>query len=131
MRWVVLPYARSQPGIGTLREICPFDMKSNLPLSPVEGAPPPQGLYHNNPGTEPDAKRQGKARVIIGCDDVERRVFGRRPGAVDNSRVIDRCTPDSPARSRYLALPRLPSAGRWTTAFPRPPLAGADVGSYP
>ena len=51
----------------------------------------------------------------------------QRPGY----RWGDRFTPDSPARSRYLALPRLRSAGRWTIAFPRPPLAGADVGSYP
>jgi hypothetical protein len=59
-------------------------------LTPVKGASGPDFVHDDKSASEGDAERQSEANAIIGRDDVERREFRGRPGAVDNGRIVER-----------------------------------------
>src|SRR5262249_61110323 len=89
MRWVMLPWHPPNARIRVSR-ISLIGMKSNLAPRPVKGAAAPKRLHHGKPSAKPDARSQRQARGVIGRKDVEWRMLGRWPGAVDICRIINR-----------------------------------------
>src|SRR6516165_11238782 len=86
----MLPNDRLRARNGVIEGLRGLHVASDSTLTPVKGAPRPDLVHDDKSGSEADAEGQSEVRAIIGRDDVERRVFGGRPGAVDKSRVIER-----------------------------------------
>ena len=86
---VVSPDVCFYSGTVVIEGIELLDVESNSTLTPIKGAPAPQRLDDRKPHTEPYAERQRETDAVIGRSNLEWRVLGIRPRAID-SRGVDR-----------------------------------------
>jgi hypothetical protein len=108
----VLPSGCSNSGPVVIDGIELLDVELNSTLTPIEGAPAPQGSDHRKPHTEPYTERQRETGAEFGWRNINWRVVRIRPRAVDrravNRRIdefgIGRLDNDALAFGRYLLL---------------------------
>src|SRR5437868_6559925 len=116
----VLPSVRSYSGPVVIDGIELLDVELNSTLTPIEGAPAPQGLDNRKPHTEPYTERQWEPGAEFGWRNIDRRVVRIRPRAVNrravNRRIdefrIGRLDNNALAFGRYLLLSVRPQRPR-------------------
>src|SRR5260370_37595825 len=83
----VLPSVCSYSGPVVIDGIELLDVELNSTLTPIEGAPAPQGLDNRKPQTEPYTERQRETGAEFGWRNINWRGVRIRPRAVDRRAV--------------------------------------------